>query len=153
MTSNNIEHPSHYNQSEIETWDLTKAFQLDAYTFNAIKYLMRAGNKGTDSHIVDLEKATQYLEKYDLENPSISIIYKDYYLFKEDNSKLFSYAVSYVMSKIELTVSKNIYQAIELILLEFPVINIRRVINLIDCEIIEINGVLTAREILTEAGF
>lgn len=61
---NNITRPSHYifgrnyePRRVIEDWG------LDFYLGNVVKYISRAGRKGTGvDHIEDLEKAKQYLE-------------------------------------------------------------------------------------------
>lgn len=62
-----INHPAHYggieNQYEVvkvcEAWDLDK----DAYLFNVIKYVARAGRKHPDKELEDLKKALWYLER------------------------------------------------------------------------------------------
>lgn len=64
--SNNVNHPSHYNQGGIEVWDVIKAFTSDLngveafYAGNVIKYVLRWNHKnGTE----DLEKAKVYIDK------------------------------------------------------------------------------------------
>lgn len=62
-----VNHPSHYggetNPFEVikvcEAWDLDK----DAYLFNVVKYVARAGKKDKLKEIEDLEKALFYLER------------------------------------------------------------------------------------------
>lgn len=62
----NVEHPSHYggegNPYEtikvLEAWGLDK----DAYLWNVIKYLSRAGRKEGNSLLQDLMKARWYLD-------------------------------------------------------------------------------------------
>ena len=62
-----VNHPSHYggqnNPYEVikvcEAWDLDK----DAYLFNVVKYVARAGKKDKLKEIEDLEKASFYLER------------------------------------------------------------------------------------------
>ena len=64
--TSNVNHPSHYNQGNIECIDAMQA----AYTkeeviafckLNAFKYIWRAGNKGET--LEDLQKADWYLDK------------------------------------------------------------------------------------------
>lgn len=60
-----VNHPSHYGGSEnvyeaikvIENWD------LDFHLGNTVKYISRAGKKGTDKELQDLKKAMFYLER------------------------------------------------------------------------------------------
>jgi len=61
-----INHPDYYggedNPYEVikvcEAWGLDK----DAYLFNVVKYVARAGKKSPDKEIEDLSKAIKYLE-------------------------------------------------------------------------------------------
>lgn len=63
---NNIK-PTHYGGEEnpyevfkvVEAWGLDK----DAYLFNVIKYVARAGKKSTETELEDLQKAKVYLER------------------------------------------------------------------------------------------
>lgn len=56
-----VNHPNHYGGKEnlyevvkvCEAWDLDK----DAYLFNVVKYVARAGKKDTDKELQDLKKA------------------------------------------------------------------------------------------------
>lgn len=64
--SNNVNHPSHYNQGGMEVWNVIKAFTSDLsgaeafYAGNVIKYVLRWNHKnGTE----DLEKAKVYIDK------------------------------------------------------------------------------------------
>jgi len=61
--SDNVNHPSHYNQYEgLEVIDLTE--QMNFNRGNAVKYITRAGFKGGPMHeIEDLEKARWYLDR------------------------------------------------------------------------------------------
>jgi hypothetical protein len=63
-----INHPNHYkfgenNQYEVikvcEAWDL----HTDAYLFNVVKYVARAGKKDPSKEIEDLKKAAFYLDR------------------------------------------------------------------------------------------
>ena len=52
--------PSHYTRGNIEVWDFIRDQQLNYHLGNAIKYICRAGYKGSKRE--DLEKAIHYLE-------------------------------------------------------------------------------------------
>lgn len=60
-----VNHPSHYGGESnvyeaikvIESWD------LDFHLGNTVKYISRAGKKGTDKELQDLKKALWYLER------------------------------------------------------------------------------------------
>jgi hypothetical protein len=62
-----VNHPAHYGGSEniyevvkvCEAWELDK----DAYLFNVVKYVARAGKKDSKKEIEDLKKASFYLER------------------------------------------------------------------------------------------
>lgn len=62
-----VNHPNHYggenNVYEVikvcEAWDLDK----DAYLFNVVKYVARAGKKDINKEIEDLSKAAFYLDR------------------------------------------------------------------------------------------
>lgn len=64
--SNNVNHPSHYNQGGMEVWDVIKAFTSGLsgaeafYAGNVIKYVLRWNHK---NGIEDLEKAKVYIDK------------------------------------------------------------------------------------------
>jgi hypothetical protein len=73
-----INHPNHYkfgenNQFEVikvcEAWELDK----DAYLFNVVKYVARAGKKDPAKELEDLKKAAFYLSRKikNLENNQI----------------------------------------------------------------------------------
>lgn len=57
--SNNVEHPSHYNQGKYEVIDVINDWKLNFNLGNAIKYIARADYK--NNAIEDLEKAIFYL--------------------------------------------------------------------------------------------
>jgi hypothetical protein len=67
ISSEMVNHPSHYggesNTYEVikvcEAWELDK----DAYLFNVVKYVARAGKKDKEKEIEDLKKAAFYLER------------------------------------------------------------------------------------------
>ena len=62
-----VNHPEHYGGKEnvyevvkvCEAWGLDR----DAYLFNVVKYVVRAGKKNSDKEIQDLTKALWYLER------------------------------------------------------------------------------------------
>jgi len=62
-----VNHPNHYggkeNQYEVvkvcENWGLDK----DAYLFNVVKYVARAGKKNPEKELEDLTKALWYLNR------------------------------------------------------------------------------------------
>lgn len=57
-----VHHPPHYNQyKDLEVIDITE--QLNFNRGNAVKYIARAGFKGEDSEIQDLEKALWYTNR------------------------------------------------------------------------------------------
>ena len=67
MSKEMVNHPNHYGGKEnlyevvkvCEAWDLDK----DAYLFNVVKYVARAGKKDTDKELQDLKKALLYLNR------------------------------------------------------------------------------------------
>jgi hypothetical protein len=52
---------SHYKDMPIQPWAVIDAFGLDFYAGSALKYLLRAGRKG--SRLEDLKKCRHYLDK------------------------------------------------------------------------------------------
>lgn len=56
-----VEHPAHYNTSNIEVWDFIADQGLDFFLGNVIKYVCRAPYK--EDSIKDLEKARAYIDK------------------------------------------------------------------------------------------
>ena len=54
--------PSHYHGS-VEPWDLIAAQELDFFSGNIVKYVVRAGKKDGESVLDDLIKAQVYLKK------------------------------------------------------------------------------------------
>ena len=67
MSKEMVNNPEHYggatNPYEVvkvcEAWELHK----DAYLFNVVKYVARAGKKDTDKELQDLNKALWYLKR------------------------------------------------------------------------------------------
>ena len=56
------ESPSYYTRGNIEVWDFIRDQQLPYHLGNAIKYVCRAGHKGSSTKTQDLKKAIHYLE-------------------------------------------------------------------------------------------
>lgn len=54
--------PDHYHAA-VEPWDLVAAHNLDFFSGNVIKYVVRAGKKAGESDLDDLIKAQIYLKK------------------------------------------------------------------------------------------
>ena len=52
--------PSYYNRGRIPVWDFIRDQELDFHKGNAIKYICRAGHKGSAKE--DIQKAIHYLE-------------------------------------------------------------------------------------------
>ena len=66
--SEQVNHPSHYNQGGIECIDAMEAAfgpvaTTNFYHLNAFKYLWRAGQKEGNSTVQDFEKAGWYINK------------------------------------------------------------------------------------------
>lgn len=56
--------PGHYSTGTgIDPWAVWDAFDLDRYTANAVKYLLRAGKKDIAPRLEDLKKARDYVNK------------------------------------------------------------------------------------------
>ncbi len=66
MSKEMINHPNHYGGDSVyevikvcEAWDL----HSDAYLFNVVKYVARAGKKDPTKELEDLKKAAFYLDR------------------------------------------------------------------------------------------
>lgn len=59
--SDAVNHPPHYNVGRIEVIDAIEDWRLDFHLGNVVKYLARAGHKGSERQ--DLEKAAWYLQR------------------------------------------------------------------------------------------
>ena len=72
--SDPVNHPSHYKTGGIETIDFIEAKGLGYHLGNVVKYITRAGKKGTNMGMQDLQKARWYLdraiEKNEINSPS-----------------------------------------------------------------------------------
>ena len=60
--SSTVNHPAHYNTGKIEVIDAIEDWKLGFHLGNAVKYIARAGRKG--SEVEDLQKAAWYLDRY-----------------------------------------------------------------------------------------
>lgn len=62
-----VNHPNHYGGKEnvYEVVKVCEAWGLDndAYIFNVVKYVARAGKKDTDKELQDMKKALWYLNR------------------------------------------------------------------------------------------
>jgi len=56
-----IDHPAHYHQGTYETINVIEAWELGFHLGNAVKYIARAGKKG--SRVDDLRKAKWYIDR------------------------------------------------------------------------------------------
>lgn len=69
-----VNHPEHYKDGGIETIDFIEAKGLGYHLGNVVKYISRAGKKGTNQGLEDLRKAQWYLaraiEKNEYASPS-----------------------------------------------------------------------------------
>lgn len=61
MDVDGIDHPTHYAFSNIEVIDAIEAWELGFHLGNVVKYVARAGRKG--SSLEDLKKARWYLDR------------------------------------------------------------------------------------------
>jgi hypothetical protein len=73
-TSDPVNQPSHYKVGGVETIDFIEAKGLGYHLGNVVKYITRAGHKGTNQGLEDLRKARWYLdraiEKNEYHNPA-----------------------------------------------------------------------------------
>ena len=58
-----VNNPAHYTDGGIETIDYIEAKGLGYHLGNAVKYISRAGKKGTNQGLEDLKKAQWYLAR------------------------------------------------------------------------------------------
>lgn len=61
--TDSINHPDYYTAGGIEVIDVIEAWGLGFHLGNVIKYLARAGKKGTSTRRDDLLKAAWYLSR------------------------------------------------------------------------------------------
>lgn len=65
LSNDNVNHPAHYQSGKFEVIDIIEAFNLNFSMGNAIKYILRAGKKGSRQE--DLKKAIWYINR-EIEN-------------------------------------------------------------------------------------
>ena len=60
-----VNHPVHYGGEDnvYEAIKVIEAWDLDFHLGNTVKYISRAGKKGTDKELQDLKKALLYLQR------------------------------------------------------------------------------------------
>ena len=60
-----VNHPNHYGgeDNQYEAIKVIEAWGLDFHIGNTVKYISRAGKKGSDKELQDLKKALWYLER------------------------------------------------------------------------------------------
>ena len=63
--SEQVNHPQHYGgvDNTYEAIKVIEAWDLDFHLGNTVKYISRAGKKGTDKELQDLKKALWYLQR------------------------------------------------------------------------------------------
>jgi len=63
QAADQVNNPAHYQDGGIETIDYIEAKRLGYHLGNAVKYISRAGKKGTNQGLEDLKKAQWYLNR------------------------------------------------------------------------------------------
>jgi hypothetical protein len=65
VTYEYVNHPQHYGgeNNPYEVIKVIEALEMDFHLGNTFKYIARAGKKGTDKELQDLEKALWYLQR------------------------------------------------------------------------------------------
>ena len=63
VENDNVNHPSHYTDGNIEVMDVIEDKQLNFARGNVIKYVSRAGKKDANKELEDLKKAMWYLNR------------------------------------------------------------------------------------------
>ena len=58
-----IDHPAYYGKDKIEAIDFIEAHGLNFSLGNAVKYVVRAGNKPNEDSITALKKARWYIDR------------------------------------------------------------------------------------------
>ena len=61
--NDNVNHPSHYTDGNIEVIDFIEDKKLNYHLGNAVKYISRAGKKDPEKYTEDLQKAVWYLQR------------------------------------------------------------------------------------------
>ena len=63
ITSDAVNHPSHYTSGKIEVIDFIEDQKLGYHLGNAVKYISRAGKKDPTKTVEDLRKAAWYINR------------------------------------------------------------------------------------------
>ena len=64
MSYEKIDHPDHYQtKTGMEVIDVIEAYELNFALGSAVKYILRAGKKPSESSLEDLSKAIWYLQR------------------------------------------------------------------------------------------
>jgi hypothetical protein len=63
IENDNVNHPSHYTDGQIEVIDFIEDKKLNYHRGNVVKYVARAGKKDPSKEIEDLKKASWYLNR------------------------------------------------------------------------------------------
>ena len=65
MSNDMVNHPAHYGGEDnvYEVIKVIEAWELDFHLGNTVKYISRAGKKGSDKELQDLKKALWYLQR------------------------------------------------------------------------------------------
>ena len=63
MSNDEVNHPAHYTDGQIEVIDFIEDKKLCFHLGNSVKYISRAGKKDPTKTLQDLEKAKWYLER------------------------------------------------------------------------------------------
>lgn len=68
MEKDMVNHPTHYGNGPDDVYEVIKVCEAwcldkDAYLFNVVKYVARAGKKNKEKEIEDLKKANFYLTR------------------------------------------------------------------------------------------
>lgn len=61
--NDNVNHPAHYTDGNIEVIDFIEDKLLGYHLGNAVKYISRAGKKDPDKYVEDLQKAAWYIAR------------------------------------------------------------------------------------------
>ena len=64
MEHDNVNHPAHYTDGNIEVIYFIEDKNLPYHLGNAVKYISRAGKKDPEKTAEDLRKAVWYLNRY-----------------------------------------------------------------------------------------
>ena len=65
MSNEMVNHSAHYGGEDnvYEVIKVIEAWELDFHLGNTVKYISRAGKKGSDKELQDLKKALWYLQR------------------------------------------------------------------------------------------